>query len=130
MGPPQRERFNSRARSSTAGGSSHKKRARGPKPSRSGVEAIEDAPQELDIVVPKTLEEKEQDRAARIKEQVRPCSHKSSLLRLEAHGVGHRLFGSDDRRLDLEDVQQEEETFGWLHREALELLSRAIDTTG
>jgi hypothetical protein len=73
MPPQQRERYNSRARNSTAGGSSHKKRARGAQSGpMSGVLAVEDGHDDsMDIIIPKTLQEKEEDRKRKLKEEVR-----------------------------------------------------------
>lgn len=75
MPPPPRERYNSKARGSTAGGSSHKKRARTAGQSISGVVSMDAAPSTsssggLDIVVSKSEAEKEADRRAKLKQEV------------------------------------------------------------
>ena len=78
----KRERYNSKARQSVAGGSSHKKRRRrgtkgpaGGDPSGPPAEALADP--NAEIISLKSLEQKEIERKERIMQQVRarPCLH-------------------------------------------------------
>lgn len=85
MPPPQRIRYNAAARKSVAGGSSHKKRGKGPRieagaGSATPVEVNEElvvdagltaAESSLDIVARKTADEKERDRKERMRTEVR-----------------------------------------------------------
>jgi hypothetical protein len=61
MAPPQRQRFNAKARGSVAGGS-HKKKKR--------VKNVEGDSNAVEMV-PKTVEQKELDRVERIRQEVR-----------------------------------------------------------
>lgn len=82
MPPPQRVRYNSAARKSVAGGSSHKKRGKGPRVEAGAGSATPVVEEEdeagatvgessLDIVARKTAEDKERDRKERMRAEVR-----------------------------------------------------------
>lgn len=62
MAPPQRLRFNAKARGSVAGGSSHKKKRR--------VKKDEGVDSNVVEVVPKSAGEKEMERAERMRQEV------------------------------------------------------------
>jgi hypothetical protein len=84
MPPPQRVRYNAAARKSVAGGSSHKKRGKGPRVEAGAGSAtpavVEDdvadagataGGSSFDIVARKTAEDKERDRKERMRAEVR-----------------------------------------------------------
>ena len=75
----KRERYNAKARQSVAGGTSHKKRRRrgikgpaGCDPAGAPTEILADP--NAEIINLKSLEQKEQERKERIRQQVRPYS--------------------------------------------------------
>jgi ATP-dependent RNA helicase DHX37/DHR1 len=88
MGPPVRQRYNSKARQSTLGGSSHKKRRRSTNaPSNVETEyASDSAPAPLDMIMPGQREAEREQRMA--------------ALRQELVDQGEQLSSKKRKRLD------------------------------
>jgi len=88
MGPPVRQRYNSKARQSTLGGSSHKKRRRSTNaPSNGETEyASDNDPAPLDMIMPGQREAEREQRMA--------------VMRQELVDQGEQLSSKKRKRLD------------------------------
>ena len=98
-----RVRFNARARQ----GGSHKKKAKRAKDRDNA--PPEEADPNAPIVVPKSEAEKEQERKAKMREEVRRSPIRLSRAMLTRHML------IDAGRVELESKQQEEEEVGQVH---------------